>query len=127
MTLLLHCAFIFVLTASQAAQAGLPISSAEKRIFEELNHERISHGLAVLQWDEHAANAARAHAQLLAENGKLSHQFAGEISLPERLGATGARFTVSAIVMTLTTLIGWLLAVTHEERASPDFQSHNAS
>ena len=75
---------------------GSSISSAEKRIFEELNHERASYGLSALQWDDHAANAARAHAQLLAENGKLSHQFSGEASLPERLGGTGARFTVSA-------------------------------
>ncbi|HEX3155464.1 MAG TPA: CAP domain-containing protein, partial [Candidatus Angelobacter sp.] len=53
-------------------------------------------GLSTLQWDHHAAKAARAHAQLLAENGKLSHQFPGEATLPERLGVTGARFTVSA-------------------------------
>lgn len=96
MKLSFHCVFIFLLIAAQAVQAGPPISSAEKRIFEELNHERASQGLSALQWDEHAANAARAHARLLAENGKLSHQFPGEATLPERIGATGARFTVSA-------------------------------
>jgi uncharacterized protein YkwD len=96
MKLLFHCAFIFLLTAAHAAQGALSNSSAEKRIFEELNTERISQGLNALQWDDHAAAAARAHAQLLAENGKLSHQFPGESSLPERLGATGVRFTVSA-------------------------------
>ena len=96
MKLLFHCVFIFLLTAAHAAQAAPPVSSAEKRIFAELNSERVSHGLAPLQWDDHAAGAARAHAQLLAENGKLSHQFPGEDSLLERLGATGARFTVSA-------------------------------
>src|SRR5512144_1351961 len=105
MTLLLHCVFIFLLTAAQAAQAGLSNSSAEKRIFEELNHERISQGLDALQWDDHAAFAARAHAQLLAENGKLSHQFPGENSLPERLGATGARFTVSAAKVARTEFV----------------------
>ena len=96
MKLLLHCIFIFLLTTAHAVQAGPSISPCEKRIFEELNSERASHGLSALQWDDHAANAARAHAQLLAENDKLSHQFPGESSLPERLGATGARFTVSA-------------------------------
>jgi uncharacterized protein YkwD len=96
MNLLLHSVFIFLLTAAQATQAGPSISSAEKRIFEELNHERASQGLSALQWDDHAARAARSHAQLLAENGKLSHQFTGENSLPERLSVTGARFTVSA-------------------------------
>jgi len=96
MKLLFHCAFILLLTAAHAAQSAPSISSAEKRIFEELNTERVSHRLTALQWDDHAADAARAHAQLLAENGKLSHQFPGENSLPERLGATGARFTISA-------------------------------
>jgi len=96
MNLLFHCVFIFLLTTAQAIQSGPSTSLTEKRIFDELNHERASHGLAVLQWDEHAANAARAHARLLAESGKLSHQFPGEGTLPERLGATGARFTVSA-------------------------------
>ncbi len=95
MKLLFH-AFSFLLTTALAAQVTSPTSSAEKRIFEELNHERASHGLNALQWDDHAASAARAHAQLLAENGTLSHQFPGEATLPERLGATGARFTVSA-------------------------------
>jgi Cysteine-rich secretory protein family len=94
--LLFHCAFIFLLTSAQAAEGPRSISSAEKRVFEELNTERVSHGLLPLQWDDHAAGAARAHAQLLAENGKLSHQFSGENSLPERLGVTGVRFTVSA-------------------------------
>lgn len=96
MTLLFHCVFIFLLAAAPAAQAGPSISPAEKRIFEELNHERAGQGLSALQWDDHAANAARAHAQLLAENGKLSHQFPDEATLPERMGATGARFTVAA-------------------------------
>jgi hypothetical protein len=96
MKLFFHCVFIFLLSAAHAVQSGPAISSAEKRIFEELNRERASNGLSALQWDDHAASAARVHAQLLAENGKLSHQFSGEATLPERLGATGARFTVSA-------------------------------
>jgi Cysteine-rich secretory protein family len=95
MKLLSYCALIFLLTATHAIQAD-SISPAEKRIFEELNHERVSHGLSPLDWNNHAADAARAHARLLAENGKLSHQFLGEATLQERLGATGARFTVAA-------------------------------
>jgi uncharacterized protein YkwD len=96
MKLFFHCVFIFLLSAAHAVQSGPAISPAEKRIFEELNHERAGHGLTALQWDSRAAGAARAHAQLLAENGTLSHQFPGEATLPERLGATGARFTVAA-------------------------------
>jgi hypothetical protein len=63
---------------------------------EELNLERVKNGLKPLEWNEQAAAAARAHTRLLAENAQLSHQFSGEASLPERLGATGARFTVAA-------------------------------
>jgi hypothetical protein len=96
MNFFFHCVLIFLLSATQAVQSGSAISPAEKRTFEELNHERVAHGLTVLQWDHHAAEAARAHAQLMSEEGKLSHQFPGEATLPERLGATGARFTVSA-------------------------------
>jgi hypothetical protein len=96
MNLLFHCAVIFLLTATHAVQVGPSISPAEKRIFEELNHARVDHGLTQLDWNDRAADAARAHAHLLAENGRLSHQFLGETMLAERLGATGARFTLAA-------------------------------
>ena len=96
MKLLSHCVFILLLTVAHAIQTAPSISTAEKRIFEDLNHDRINHGLRALEWNEHAAGAARSHAKLLAGNGKLSHQFPGEATLPERLGTTGARFTVAA-------------------------------
>lgn len=96
MKLFIYCAVVFVLTVAHASQFGISPSPAEKRIFEELNLERASHGLSALEWTDHAADAARAHARLLAVNGKLSHQFPDEPTLPERLGATGARFTVAA-------------------------------
>jgi hypothetical protein len=93
----LYCALIFLLASAPALYAGAQsMSAAEKRIFEELNHERVNSGLNPLEWNEQAAAAARAHARLLAENAQLSHQFPGEASLPERLGTTGARFTVAA-------------------------------
>jgi hypothetical protein len=77
-------------------------SPAEKKIFEQLNQERKKAGLPELEWNDLAAEAARRHATLLAGNGKLSHQFSGEPSLPERLGATGARFTLAAENVALT-------------------------
>ncbi|MGC2742189.1 MAG: CAP domain-containing protein [Candidatus Angelobacter sp.] len=104
MKLLTHCAFFFLVLA-HAYPGDIAQSPAEKRIFEELNQERISHGLLALEWNGQAAATARAHAQLLAENGKLSHQFLGEAALPERLGATGARFTVAAENVALTGFI----------------------
>lgn len=69
---------------------------AEKQIFDQLNQERQSAGLPALEWSEQAAQAARLHAQAMLENGQLSHQFLGEPSLAERIGATGARFTLAA-------------------------------
>jgi hypothetical protein len=72
------------------------MSPPEKRVFEDLNQERKKAGLPELEWNDHVAGAARNHSGLLAENAQLSHQFPGEPVLPERLGATGARFTVSA-------------------------------
>lgn len=93
----LYCAVIFLLASAPAVYAGTQsMSPAEKRILDELNHERIKNGLNPLEWNEQAAAAARAHARLLAENAQLSHQFPGELSLPERLGAAGVRFTVAA-------------------------------
>jgi hypothetical protein len=96
MNLLFYCAAIFLLTAAPAIQGGPSISPAEKRIFEELNHARVDHALSPLDWNDRAADVARAHAHLLAENGKLSHQFLGETMLAERLGASGVRFTLAA-------------------------------
>src|SRR5579859_3112593 len=77
-----------------AAAAGP--STAEKQLFDQLNHELQSAGLPVLEWNELAADAARKHALLMADSAELSHQFAGEPSLPERLGAAGLRFTSAA-------------------------------
>src|ERR1051326_8162633 len=68
-------------------------SPAEKQVFDQLNQERQKAGLPALEWNELAAEAARRHAALLAENATLSHQFTGEPSLAERLGAAGVRFT----------------------------------
>lgn len=92
----LYCAVIFLLASASSLGAAQSMSPAEKRILEELNHERVKNGLDPLAWNEQAAAAARAHSRLLAGNPNLSHQFPGEASLPERLGATGARFTVAA-------------------------------
>jgi len=90
------CVVIFLLASAPSLFAAQSMSPAEKRILEELNHERLKNGLGALAWNEQAAAAARVHTRLLVGNANLSHQFPGEASLPERLGATGARFTVAA-------------------------------
>jgi hypothetical protein len=97
MTLPLYYAAIFLLlTLAPATQLMAELSPAEKQVFEQLNQERAKSGVAPLEWNEHAAEAARSHTRLLVETGKLAHQFPGEATLPDRLGASGARFTLAA-------------------------------
>jgi len=97
MKFVLYRCLIFLLASAPALSAGAQsMPPAEQRILEDLNHERVKNGLKTLEWNEQAATAARAHTRLLMENANLSHQFPGEASLPERVGATGARFTVAA-------------------------------
>jgi hypothetical protein len=79
-----------------SAQAQPTWSTAEKQIFEQLNHARIANKLPELDWNDQAARAALLHTEALLKNGSLSHQFTGEAPLLERIGATGARFTVAA-------------------------------
>jgi uncharacterized protein YkwD len=95
--------FLFVLLLgwrlpgnAQHAWTEAETLSAEKQIFTQLNHARIENDQPALEWNDRAANAARIHTQALLENGKLSHQFPGEPSPAERIGAAGARFTLSA-------------------------------
>jgi hypothetical protein len=89
------CGAILLVSAAPA-HASASSSPAEKQIFDQLNEERQKTGVALLTWNDQAAEAARRHSQALAENGALSHQFPGEPALPERVAAFGVRFTVSA-------------------------------
>lgn len=98
----LYCAVIFMLISVHTVHAAPVMSPAEKRIFDDLNQERIKNGLSSLEWNDQVAKAARDHAQSLSKNRKLSHQFAGEPSLLERIGAAGARFTLAAENVALT-------------------------
>ena len=68
-------------------------ATAERVLFDVANRERAAQGLAQLRWDNALANAARKHAQLMAERNTLSHQFPGEAALQDRARVAGARFT----------------------------------
>ena len=87
-----------LLCSASPAQRKPPAdpSPAEKKIFELLNQERAIEHLPALEWNGHAAMAARNHARLLAQHGDLSHQFEKEEPVPQRIAATGLRFTDSA-------------------------------
>ena len=76
-----------------SAPAQPKTSDAERELLSAVNQERKAHGLPSLTSDEALANAARKHAQRMAEQGTISHQFPGEPSLPSRAKAAGAHFT----------------------------------
>ena len=79
-----------VLVLTVVAHAGP--TRREQKLLDLVNHEREKAGLQKLEWNEQLAKAALAHSRLLAENHDLSHQFPGEQTLQERVGATGLRF-----------------------------------
>ncbi|HZU29686.1 MAG TPA: CAP domain-containing protein [Candidatus Angelobacter sp.] len=90
------CCFAILLACVAVLPANAAPTAQEKLVFDQLNQERQKSGLPPLQWNDQVAEAARKHSRELAKNGKLSHQFPGEAAVPERIGTTGARFTLSA-------------------------------
>ena len=90
------CSIAILLFLFRAAEGGPAYSSAEQKIFEQLNQARQTAGLPPLEWNELVADAARSHARMLSHNEELAHQYPGEQTLSERLGATGVRFTRAA-------------------------------
>jgi uncharacterized protein YkwD len=83
-SLLFSC--ISVVAQPKAEMAG-------QQLFQAINRERAANGLPSLKWDDALANAARQHAELMAEQKSLSHGFLGEPSLPSRATRAGARFS----------------------------------
>ena len=82
-----------LILCSAGALAQPKTSDAEQELFNAANQERKAQGLPSLKSDEALANAARKHAQRMAEQATVSHQFPGEASLPSRARAAGAHFT----------------------------------
>src|ERR1041385_8701916 len=82
-------AFLLLIVFGAAARAQ---SAMEKQLFDLVNREREKAGVSRLEWSNKLADAALAHSKLLDEHQDLSHQFAGEPSLQERVGFTGLRF-----------------------------------
>lgn len=62
--------------------------AAERQLLELANAERAHAGLAPLRSDDGLVRAARAHAAAMAAQNQLSHQFAGEPPLPQRLAVS---------------------------------------
>lgn len=88
---------IFFVAASASAQSQIPPrNESERELFELLNHERASHNVPELKWDDALFKAARKHALLMLDLNILEHQLPGEPGLEERIAAAGARFTYIA-------------------------------
>lgn len=82
--------------AAAAAASDADLRQAQKKMLQLANQARQEAGIEPLQWNQQAADAARAHAKMVAEKHALSHQFSGELALRERMGATGLRFDSAA-------------------------------
>jgi uncharacterized protein YkwD len=59
-------------------------SQAEQQLLQLANEARKRAGAPALHLDEGLTTAARTHAEVMAQQGQLSHQFDGEPSLPNR-------------------------------------------
>jgi hypothetical protein len=71
-------------------------ADAVQELFAAANHERASQGLLALKLDAALTRAAEQHAERLAREHALSHQFPDEPDLATRLAHAGARFTSAA-------------------------------
>jgi uncharacterized protein YkwD len=71
----------------QASSPSAYDREAEAQLLEMANAERRHVGLPALKLDEGLVRAARIHAAQMASQNKLSHQFSGEPSLVDRIGA----------------------------------------
>jgi uncharacterized protein YkwD len=89
-------ALLALCAAARAQNPDAESAAAEQELFRMTNRDRAEAGLAALEWNEWLAQAARRHAAEMARHGRLSHQFAGEPDLRERIVATAIRFDASA-------------------------------
>jgi uncharacterized protein YkwD len=74
--------------AAQNQPSPIYDEQAERQLLDLANHARAQAGAPPLQFEGGLTLAARAHAAAMVEQQQLSHQFAGEPSLPHRLAAS---------------------------------------
>src|ERR1700722_9234720 len=80
------------LAATMLALPAWAQQAVEQQVMDLANADRAQQGLAPLKWDPALAQAAADHAQLMAQQPALSHQYPGEADLVTRCGAAGAHF-----------------------------------
>jgi Cysteine-rich secretory protein family len=88
--------WMMTLAATMPAGRVLAQGSPAQQVMDLANADRAQHGLAPLKWDPALAQAAAAHAQWMAQEPALSHQYPGEPGLDARCGAAGAHFRTIA-------------------------------
>ena len=88
--------YIFAGGLAQTRPAQRKPSAPEQALFDAANRERAARRLAPLKWNPALASAARAHAQKMARENTLSHQFPGEMDLGTRVRLAGVRFRAVA-------------------------------
>lgn len=67
-----------------------------RHIAELTNQDRADHGLEALQWSGSLAAAAEAHAERMAAEGYLSHEYPGEVNVGARAARAKAHFRAIA-------------------------------
>lgn len=76
--------------------AQVAASVAERYLLAATNAERALRHLPALRWDGALYQAAREHAQRMALDRSIAHQYNGELELAARARLAGARFSVIA-------------------------------
>lgn len=92
----LRGAVLLLLLAAAPLWASSEEEEAARELFRLSNQARVAQGLPELAWDDRLAQAAREHAERMAQEGELSHQFPGEAPLRERVAAQLLRFNATA-------------------------------
>lgn len=91
------CVFLYVvLDISIQVFAQDDYGSRAAHILQLTNRDRVAQGLQPLRWDASLASAAQAHAERMAGERFLSHEYPGEESLGRRAVGAGAHFQAIA-------------------------------
>jgi hypothetical protein len=83
---------MIALAATMLAMPAWAQQEVVQQVMDLANADRAQQGLAPLKWDPALAQAAADHAQLMAQQPALSHQYPDEADLVTRCGAAGAHF-----------------------------------
>lgn len=85
-------ALVLVVAGGVRGQA----QDAARRIFDLTNQDRRAQGLQPLKWNGALAEAAQRHAEMMAREGRISHQYPGEPEVMQRAAQAGAHFDAIA-------------------------------